>query len=56
MLPEEVLEKRVILQTGSSEAKLTATEYWLEGELVHRSLNIELIGRDLGAVQEYLGA
>ena len=39
----------------SDEAITTSSEYWLHGELVHRSLNVELIGRDLGAAQQPLG-
>lgn len=57
LLPEEVLEKRVLSQPCSTEVtNIVATEYWLDGELVHRSITAELIGRDLTPVQQPLGA
>jgi hypothetical protein len=57
VMSEERLEKRVIPQAGSSEvANVVATEYWFEGELVHRSITGELVGRDLGVAQQPLGA
>lgn len=54
-MPEEHLSKKTI-NFASPDALTTATEYWHGQELVHRSVHIELIGRDLGAVQEPLGA
>ena len=54
-IPEEWLEKRVIPQTGSDEVtNIEATEYWLDGELVHRSLTMQLIGRDYTIEQQPL--
>ena len=56
-MDELLLEKRVVPQTGSDEiSNLVATEYWLNGELVHRSITGELVGRDLTPVQQSLGA
>jgi hypothetical protein len=55
MLPEDQLEKRVIRQLDSAEVtNVFATEYWLDGELVHRSITAELVGRDLSGVQQQL--
>jgi hypothetical protein len=54
-MDEAFLEKRVVPQVGSDEVKnIVATEYWLAGELVHRSLTCELVGRDLAGVQQPL--
>ena len=54
-LPEELLQKRVIPQPGSDEVTdVVATEYWLDGELVHRSISATLLGRDLTPVQQSL--
>lgn len=47
------LMKRII-RTEGEESIVTATEYWLEGELVHRSVRAELIGRDLTPVLQPL--
>lgn len=45
-MDDSMLTKRVTRNEGV-ESIVTATEYWLEGELVHRSIHAELIGRDL---------
>ena len=55
MLPEEYLQKKVEV-FRSEDAITTATEYWIDAELVHRSVIVELIGRDLLPVQQPLGA
>lgn len=55
ILPEELLMKKTEVFT-SEDAVTTATEYWIGEELVHRSVSIELIGRDLTPVQQPLGA
>ena len=56
-MDEDKLEKRVVKIDDSDEiTNITATEYWLDGELVHRSLAGELVGRNLFPVQESLGA
>ena len=56
-MDESLLEKRVIPQDGSDDVSgLVATEYWLDGDLVHRSLEGQLIGRDLCSVQQPIGA
>jgi hypothetical protein len=54
-IPEEMLRKKTEV-FKSEDAITTATEYWVDAELVHRSVNIELIGRDLTPVQQPLGA
>ena len=52
-MDEDKLEKRVVPQQGTDEVTdIVATEYWLDGELVHRSLTASLVGRDMGSVQE----
>ena len=54
-LDEELLDKRVIPQPCSDQVtNIVATEYWLDGELVHRSITAELVGRDLSGVQQPL--
>ena len=54
-LPEELLEKRVVPQQGTDEVtNIVATEYWLDGELVHRSVSATLVGRDMSGVQQSL--
>lgn len=40
-MDESLLEKRVGSEDDSDKT-LTWTEYWLKGELVHRSVNMEL--------------
>ena len=52
-LDDSQLEKRVTRDAGE-ESIVTAIEYWLEGELVHRSIHAELIGRDLTPAQQPL--
>lgn len=41
-----ILEKKVIV-SDEPQAHITATEYWLEGELVRRDVDIALKGREI---------
>ena len=50
---ESVLEKKLVPQTSTDEVTdIMAIEYWLKGELVHRSLTGNLVGRDMGSTQQ----
>ena len=40
-MPEQLLTKKVI-ESDEQDAFVTATEYWHEGELVHRSVHAAL--------------
>lgn len=49
-MDEALLEKRVIV-SDEPDAKVTATEYWLDGELVHRSVHADLKSKGLFSPQ-----
>lgn len=49
-LPEDALEKKVA-ESDEQDAFVTATEYWLEGELVHRSVHALLKTQNLFSPQ-----
>ena len=49
-MPEEVLSKKTTT-TDEQDGIVTATEYWLDGELVHRSLDILLKTKAIGSPQ-----
>lgn len=51
-MPPSKLHKLITVAEGA-EATITATEYWLGDELVHRSIKADLKGRDLS---DYRGA
>lgn len=49
-IPEELLEKRTPT-FDYEDAFVTATEYWLDGELVHRSVHAALKSKGLFSPQ-----
>lgn len=49
-MDEALLEKRVVV-SDELDAKVTATEYWLGSELVHRSIHADLKSKGLFSPQ-----
>ena len=48
---EEAALKKKIICFDEQDAFVTATEYWFDEELVHRSVNAELKSKNLFSIQ-----